>query len=82
VNADGPVVGGLLDRHGAVLGMRDQDRCLDLDLPVPDEAGERVEVLRCCIDVRLTADEDIGWYVSHSSRLLSLRQRPIATPIG
>ena len=53
-------VAGLLDRDGAVQGVRDQDRALDLRLLGLDALDERVEVLRCGFDVRVTAYEDIA----------------------
>ena len=60
-----PMVGGLLHAHRPVLGVRDEDRRLDLHLLVGDELGERVEVPRRRVNVRVAPDEDICVCVSH-----------------
>ena len=59
------MVGRLLHGHGAVLGVRDQDRGLHLHLLALDGLGERVEVARRCVDVRVCPHQDIGRCVSH-----------------
>ena len=59
------VIGRLLHADGSVLGMRDEDRGLDLHLLVLDELGERVEVLRRLVDVSVATDEHVGRCVTH-----------------
>ncbi len=59
------VVARLLHVDRAVLGMRDEDDALDLDLLVHDELDEAFEVLRRRIDVLVSTHEDISRCVCH-----------------
>ena len=61
------MVGRLGHGHGAVMGVRDEDRGLHLNLLVLDELRERVEVLDRLVDVRIARHQDIGRCVSHHS---------------
>ena len=67
------VIGCLRHTHRAVHGVRDQDRGFHLDFLVLDEPGERVEILRGSVDIRVRAHQDVGHRFSHD--VLSLRLR-------
>ena len=70
------MIGRLLHGHAAVLGVRDQDGSLHLDLLALDGLGQRVEVARRCVDVRVSAHQDIGLCVSHHVPLFIVLRKP------
>jgi hypothetical protein len=74
-----PVVGGLAHADRAVLGMGDQDRSLDPHLLVPDEVGERVEVMCRLVEALVGGDEDVGGRVGHGSAPFTRPSTPILT---
>ncbi len=76
------VIGRLRHVHGAVRGVRDQDRGLHLHLLALDELGERVEVLRCGVDVRVRAHQDIRRCVSHHVLLSAGQYESSPIPAG